>query len=111
MPITAVVGSVPRAPGRLPLVGHAVVMARRPLSFLQSLRSVGRIVRVDIGPRSLYFLNSPELARECMVDKGDRFDRGSLGERLRPLVGRGAGGVRRAIAPAATAADAAGVPL
>lgn len=51
--------SLPRAPGRLPLVGHAIPLLRRPLEFLKALADSGDIVRVDIGTMPIYFVTTP----------------------------------------------------
>ena len=39
--MTATLAQIPAAPGRLPLLGHALHLWRRPLSFLCSLRAEG----------------------------------------------------------------------
>ncbi|MFF3559632.1 cytochrome P450 [Streptomyces sp. NPDC002574] len=81
--------SVPRAPGRLPLLGHALPLARSPLAFVTSLRESGDLVRVDIGTLPVYFVNSFELAHEVMVAKASSFEKGRFFDRLRDLVGNG----------------------
>jgi hypothetical protein len=47
------------APGRWPLVGHAVPLARQPLAFLGAQRACGPVVRVSLGGRPAYFINEP----------------------------------------------------
>lgn len=42
--------AAPTAPGRLPLIGHAHQLARRPLDFMDSLRRHGSVVRILLGP-------------------------------------------------------------
>ncbi|MFJ5221041.1 cytochrome P450 [Streptomyces sp. NPDC088354] len=81
--------SVPRAPGRLPLLGHAVPLARSPLSFVSSLRDTGDLVRVDIANLPVYFVNSFDLAHEVMVGQATSFEKGRFFDRLRSLVGNG----------------------
>ncbi|MFD2686839.1 cytochrome P450 [Streptomyces phyllanthi] len=58
---------MPTSPGRLPGVGHAVSLARGRLEFLQSLRDQGDVVRVYLGRRPVYVLNSPELVRRLLT--------------------------------------------
>lgn len=81
--------SVPSAPGRLPLLGHAVPLWRRPLAFLKSLQDVGDLVRVDLGTTRVYFVTNAELTQELLVTKGRSFDKGRFFERARVLVGNG----------------------
>ncbi|MET9880830.1 cytochrome P450 [Actinacidiphila glaucinigra] len=81
--------SVPRAPGRLPLLGHAVPLARSPLKFVSSLRDTGDLVRVDIGTMPVFFVNSFGLAHDVMVGKSASFEKGRFFDRLRSLVGNG----------------------
>jgi cytochrome P450 len=82
-------GSVPRAPGRLPLIGHAWPLWRRTLAFLKSLRNTGELVRVDVGTLPVYFVTTAELTHELLVTKARSFDKGRLYDRTRSLVGNG----------------------
>lgn len=43
----------------MPLIGHSWSLLRRPFAFLESLRTMGRIVRVDIGKMPVYLLTKP----------------------------------------------------
>jgi cytochrome P450 len=81
--------SVPVAPGRLPLIGHAAALWRDPLGFPRSLASIGEIVRVDLGRLPVYFLTTPELVHEILVTQGRHVDKGRIFDRLRPLFGNG----------------------
>ncbi|MDX3073625.1 cytochrome P450 [Streptomyces sp. NPDC088354] len=81
--------SVPRAPGRLPLLGHVWPLARDTLGFVKSLRDTGDLVRVDVGTMSVYFVNSPALVNELLVTKGRSFEKGRFFDRLKILVGDG----------------------
>ncbi|MFG2194236.1 cytochrome P450 [Streptomyces sp. NPDC048639] len=85
--MTTALRAVPRAPGRLPLVGHAVPLLRNPLTFLQELRSTGDFVRVDVGTLPIYFVTSAELTHELLVSKARHFDKGRFFIRARILVG------------------------
>lgn len=81
--------SVPAAPGRLPLLGHVIPLLHRPLPFLESLRTVGEIARVDIGIRPMYFLTTPELVHDVLVTQAHSFERGKFFDGLRLLLGNG----------------------
>lgn len=73
----------PYAPGRLPLIGHAVPLMRDRLAFLQGLREHGPIVRTTIGPKTLTVINSPELIQEMLTTQSGRFSKGLLFEKLK----------------------------
>lgn len=81
--------SVPRAPGRIPLLGHAWPLLRRPLDFLRGLRDTGELVRVDLGTMPVYFATSPQLLHELLVLRVHDFDKGRFFDRARILVGDG----------------------
>ncbi|WP_436771597.1 cytochrome P450 [Yinghuangia sp. YIM S09857] len=81
--------SVPRAPGRIPVLGHAVPLLRRPLPFLRSLRDTGDVVRVELGTMPVYFVTTPELVHQLLVTKGRDFDKGRLLDRARKIAGEG----------------------
>ncbi|MEU5304005.1 cytochrome P450 [Streptomyces noursei] len=81
--------SIPVAPGRLPLLGHALVLARDPLRFFDSLAGCGEIVRVDLMTTSVYALTSPELVHRMLVTDSDRFDKGVFFEKIREFLGNG----------------------
>ena len=87
--MSAGLSAVPRVPGGLPLLGHAVSLWRGPYEFVKSLRRHGDLVRVDLGTMPVYFVNSGQLAHEVMVTKGRSFEKGRFFDRLRPLVGDG----------------------
>lgn len=81
--------SVPRAPGRIPLLGHAWPLWRRPLDFLRALPDTGDLVRVDLGTMPVYFATSPSLVHELLVVRAREFDKGRFFDRARVLVGDG----------------------
>jgi cytochrome P450 len=80
---------VPRAPGAIPLLGHAWKLGRDPLEFLKSLRLAGDLVRVDLGTLPVYVATSAELVHEVTVTQARAFEKGRLYDRVRPLVGNG----------------------
>ncbi|WP_030205389.1 cytochrome P450 [Streptomyces sp. NRRL S-87] len=81
--------SVPRVPGGLPLLGHALALWRDPLGFLSSLRRHGDLVRVDLGTLPMYVATTPELVHEVTVRQAGSFEKGRFFDRLRPLAGNG----------------------
>ncbi|MBW5480529.1 cytochrome P450 [Streptomyces bambusae] len=81
--------SVPRVPGAVPLLGHALALWRNPLGFLSSLRRHGDLVRVDLGTMPMYVATTPELVHEVMVRQSGCFEKGRFFDRLRPLAGNG----------------------
>ncbi len=82
-------GIAPVAPGRLPLLGHTMSLLGRRFRFLSSLRSHGEVVRIYLGPLPVYVVTSPELAWQVLAINADRFDKGILFDKIRPLFGNG----------------------
>ncbi|MFI1016019.1 cytochrome P450 [Streptomyces sp. NPDC020965] len=80
---------VPRAPGGLPLVGHAMSLIKDPLAFLDRQRGYGDIVEIRIGRRPAFILNHPDLVQAMLTGPSRRFDRGEIFTRARPLFGNG----------------------
>ncbi|MFD0265281.1 cytochrome P450 [Streptomyces sp. NPDC127106] len=79
----------PAAPGRLPLLGHALQLWRQPIPFLESLRDHGEVVRIDIGTWPVHVLTTPEHVHSVLVQQAQRFGRGRIFDRLRPVFGNG----------------------
>lgn len=79
----------PVAPGRLPLLGHALPLWRQPIAFLESLREHGDIVRLDIGTWPVHVLTHPDHVHAVLVQQAQQFDRGRIFDRLRPMFGNG----------------------
>ncbi|MET9552167.1 cytochrome P450 [Streptomyces sp. NPDC006645] len=73
----------PMAPGRLPLIGHAVPLIKDRLAFLQRLRTHGPVVRVSVGPKTLTVVNSPDLMHKMLTVQADEFTKGLLFEKLK----------------------------
>lgn len=73
----------PIAPGKLPLIGHAVPLIKDRLAFIQRLRTHGPIVRITIGPKSMTVVNSPELMHKMLTSQADEFTKGLLFEKLK----------------------------
>jgi cytochrome P450 len=76
-------------PGRLPLLGDAISLKRRPLQFLESLRTLGELVEVRIGPQRVFVPTTPELTEAVLVTLARHFHKGTQYEKLRPLIGDG----------------------
>ena len=77
------------APGRLPLVGHVPKFMLDPTGFLRSLQPLGDVVRIRLAGMPVYVINSPDLLNQVLVADADKFTRGRLFDKGRPLVGDG----------------------
>jgi cytochrome P450 len=75
--------------GRRPLSGHGRRLNRDTLAFLRELRGYGPMVRIHIGPRPVYVVNSPELIREVLAVQARGFDKGAMFDTLRKPLGNG----------------------
>ncbi|MFD4524984.1 cytochrome P450 [Streptomyces sp. NPDC058470] len=80
---------VPTAPGRLPLIGHAVPLQRNPLQFLARLGELGPVVKLHLGPLPVYVVTRPEILHEILVTKADSFEKGQLFDKARHFLGDG----------------------
>jgi len=54
-------------PRPLPLLGHALQLLWNPWEFPGAVRPLGDIVKIRIGPRPAYIVNSPDLIRRVLV--------------------------------------------
>ncbi|HET8683674.1 MAG TPA: cytochrome P450 [Micromonosporaceae bacterium] len=80
----------PASPPRpLPLLGHALQLRRQPLEFLESLRPLGEIVMIRLGPKPVYVVNSPDLIRRVLVGEAHKFEPGVQLDKARPFLGNG----------------------
>ncbi|MGV9680555.1 cytochrome P450 [Nocardia sp. NPDC003482] len=79
----------PEAPGGLPLLGHALRLRDDPIGWFESLRAVGDVVRIRIGPQRAYVITSTAVAHELFVAKYRSFDKGVAVEHFRDVFGRG----------------------
>ncbi|MFF2130604.1 cytochrome P450 [Streptomyces olivochromogenes] len=79
------------APGALPGVGHALKFLRDPLAFLASLPAHGDVVRIRLGPRTVFVACDPAVTREILLDPRT-FDKGGpFYDKARLLLGNGLG--------------------
>jgi pentalenene oxygenase len=86
--MTSTVAEVPALRGA-PLFGHAVRLLRDPLRFLCSLRALGDVVAIRVGPAKVYVVTDPDLVRQILVDKARLFDKGRQFEKLQLWLGNG----------------------
>ncbi|MEU6480431.1 cytochrome P450 [Streptomyces sp. NPDC047017] len=80
---------VAKAPGGLPLVGHALQLARRPLEFLGSLPGVGDLVELRLGTKPAYLPCHPELVRQVLHNARVYDTGGPVKDKARPILGNG----------------------
>ncbi|MFD8552681.1 cytochrome P450 [Streptomyces fradiae] len=78
-----------RAPHRRPLIGHAHLLARRPLEFLTSLPALGDLVELRIGPRPAYLPCHPDLVQQVLLNARVYDTGGPVKEKARPILGNG----------------------
>ncbi|MFY4721522.1 cytochrome P450 [Streptomyces sp. LaBMicrA B280] len=80
---------IARAPGGLPLVGHAVQLARRPLEFLGSLPAAGDLVELRLGTKPAYLPCHPELVQQVLRNARVYDTGGPVKDKARPILGNG----------------------
>jgi cytochrome P450 len=78
---------VPTAPGRLPVLGHAISLTRRPLDFVTSLREHGDVVRIMLGPVPVYFVTDARLVHRLLTVDSARYTRGRVFDKARRFFG------------------------
>lgn len=80
---------VPDLPGG-GLLGHLRAMAAAPHSFpAAALQAHGGIVALRVGPRRVVAIGRPDLAREVLVTRADRYPRGRINRNLGAVIGDG----------------------
>lgn len=77
----------PLAGGGVPVLGHGWKLVRDPLGFLARLRDYGDVVRLKLGPKTVYALTSPALTGAMALSTDFKID-GPLWESLEGLLGR-----------------------
>ena len=88
-PVPRPVKSAPRAPSRLPGLGHLLPLFCDPLRFFKNLRTTGDLVRIDLGTLPVYVPTSADLIHEVMVAQARHFEKGRLFDRVRDIFGDG----------------------
>ncbi|MEU7315785.1 cytochrome P450 [Streptomyces sp. NPDC007083] len=81
--------AIPRAPGGVPLLGHAWPLWRDPYGLLERLEETGPLVRLDLGRMPVVVVTDVDLLHEVLVSKARYFAKGRIFEKMGPLVGAG----------------------
>src|SRR3569833_2675404 len=76
-------------PGRSPVLGHTVPLLRDPLKLFTSLPAHGDVVELRLGPLPVHVVTSPELSWQVLATDADKFDKGLVFDKMRPLFGDG----------------------
>ena len=79
--------AIPTAPGRLPLVGHAMPLIRRPVDFVSSLSEHGDVVRIYLGPVPTYFVTNAQMVHRILTVDSARYTRGRVFDKARRFFG------------------------
>ncbi|MFI8830377.1 cytochrome P450 [Streptomyces afghaniensis] len=77
----------PRAGGGVPFLGHGWKLVRDPLSFMSRLRDHGDVVRLKLGPKTVYAVTTPALTGALALSN-DFIIAGPLWESLEGLLGK-----------------------
>ncbi|MEV6999332.1 cytochrome P450 [Streptomyces sp. NPDC093982] len=77
----------PLAGGGVPLLGHGWKLARDPLAFMAALRRHGDVVRLRLGPKTVYAVTTPDLTGALALSPDFKID-GPLWESLEGLLGK-----------------------
>jgi epi-isozizaene 5-monooxygenase / beta-farnesene synthase len=77
----------PLAGGAVPLLGHGLKLVRDPLAFMSGLREYGDVVRLKLGPKTVYAPTTPALTGALALNP-DFVIAGPLWESLEGLLGK-----------------------
>lgn len=77
----------PLAGGTVPLLGHGWRLVRDPLAFMSQLRDHGDVVRLKLGPKTVYAVTTPALTGALALSS-DYHVAGPLWESLEALLGK-----------------------
>ncbi|MGV9990735.1 bifunctional albaflavenone monooxygenase/terpene synthase [Streptomyces sp. NPDC003374] len=77
----------PVAGGAVPVFGHGLKLVRDPLAFMAQLRDHGDVVRLRLGPKTVYAVTTPALTGAVALSP-DYIISGPLWESLEDLLGR-----------------------
>lgn len=80
--------TAPWARGRWPVLGHAPQLLGNPIPLIRSLPQYGPLVRVGLGPNTLWMITDLDLARTLNLGKAGEFHRDMIIEAVRPFTGR-----------------------
>ncbi|MEU0578446.1 cytochrome P450 [Streptomyces griseoincarnatus] len=84
---TTATAEPPVAGGAVPLLGHGWRLVRDPLAFLSQLRDHGDVVRLKLGPKTVYAVTTPALTGAVALSP-DYIIAGPLWESLESLLGK-----------------------
>src|SRR5688572_12773340 len=76
----------PRAPARLPIVGHIPQWRRDPVKLLTDAGRQGDVVRLEL-PGATYFLSHPRHVKHVLQDNHQNYVKGWVFDRLKPYWG------------------------
>ncbi|MFI1162726.1 cytochrome P450 [Streptomyces sp. NPDC020801] len=77
----------PVAGGAIPFLGHGLKLVRDPLAFMAQLRDHGDVVRLKLGPKTVYAVTTPTLTGAVALSP-DYIISGPLWESLESLLGK-----------------------
>ncbi|WP_328501681.1 cytochrome P450 [Streptomyces sp. NBC_00457] len=77
----------PLAGGGVPGLGHGLKLVRDPLAFMARLREHGDVVRLKLGPKTVYAVTTPALTGALALSPDFKID-GPLWESLEGLLGK-----------------------
>ena len=77
----------PLAGGGVPVLGHGWKLVRDPLAFMAGLRDHGDVVRLRLGPKTVYAVTAPALTGALALSPDFKID-GPLWESLEGLLGK-----------------------
>jgi len=77
----------PLAGGGVPVLGHGWKLVRDPLAFMARLRDHGDVVRLRLGPKTVYAVTAPDLTGALALSPDFKID-GPLWESLEGLLGK-----------------------
>ncbi|MEU1403410.1 cytochrome P450 [Streptomyces sp. NPDC005728] len=77
----------PLAGGAVPGLGHGLKLVRDPLAFMSGLRAHGDVVRLKLGPKTVYAVTTPALTGALALSPDFKID-GPLWESLEGLLGK-----------------------
>ncbi|MGW1215797.1 bifunctional albaflavenone monooxygenase/terpene synthase [Streptomyces sp. NPDC002499] len=77
----------PLAGGAVPVLGHGLKLVRDPLAFMSRLREHGDVVRLRLGPKTVYAVTTPALTGAMALSTDYKID-GPLWESLEGLLGK-----------------------
>ncbi|MDN3026649.1 cytochrome P450 [Streptomyces sp. S.PB5] len=88
-PVTPVArpGEPPLAGGAVPVLGHGLKLLRDPLAFMSGLREYGDVVRLKLGPKTVYAPTTPALTGALALNSDFIID-GPLWQSLEGLLGK-----------------------